>query len=121
MCFTVWLSAMLRRSGLGRSRGVGPQSQSPQKVLSSPGASREDTTKALLHPDIRQHVLRLVYQDDWRESIIESHPDGEGRAKAVEAFDLSSLKVKSALSAHMELIKEMTKGGYQGDFEWFPR
>jgi hypothetical protein len=117
VCFTVWLSAVQRR----QRRVPGSSSSSPKQTLSSmlSSATREERIKALLHPEIRQHVLRLVYEDEWRQSIEQSHPEGEGRSMAIQDFDSSIQKIRAALSQHLTLIEEISREGYQ-KVQWLP-
>ncbi|KAK9851674.1 hypothetical protein WJX84_007705 [Apatococcus fuscideae] len=59
-CFTVWLSQAPQRF-----------SRQQQQL---PSACRH-MEEALQHPQLRKHIQKLYYADEWAQSIADSHPD----------------------------------------------
>lgn len=56
--------------------------------------SQQQVRQLLLRPDVRHHLSKLLYADDWATSIEESHPVSEARNVTLAKHweDVSNLK-----------------------------
>ncbi|KAA8492740.1 hypothetical protein FVE85_9012 [Porphyridium purpureum] len=71
-CVTLWLSGKVKPA----SAGPAP------KLVSEEAAMRQ----RLLDRKIRKHVIRLLYRDEWEQSLLEAHEESEERSQLIQSF-----------------------------------
>lgn len=65
-----------------------------------PAAGHDSTQQAkqlLSRPDVRHHLSKLLYADEWAESIQESHPESEAREVTLAKHWEDVAKLKAVL------------------------
>ena len=68
-----------------------------------------------MRPDVRKHVCRLVYAEEWARSIEESHPEGQERDEVVQQHWHEVELIKRALSAYGATIEALTGAAAAGE------
>ena len=66
------------------------------------GAGHDSVQQArqlLLRPDVRHHLSKLLYADEWAASIEESHPVSEARSVTLANHWDDVKKIKEALQS----------------------
>lgn len=61
------------------------------------GASLDDKWEYLLSADIRPHACKLLYAEEWAESIRESHADSPAREAALQMYHHEILLIHKSL------------------------
>ena len=96
-----------------------PQRQPPNlSALAAAANPSEDPAAAaafLMRPDVRKHVCRLVYAEEWARSIEESHPEGQERDEVVQQHWHEVELIKRALSAYGATIEALTGAAAAGE------
>ncbi|GAX82564.1 hypothetical protein CEUSTIGMA_g9990.t1 [Chlamydomonas eustigma] len=111
VCLTVWLSQL--RS---RQRGSPLFAGSP---LSSTFSADSDQTKqiaSLMQPHIRNHVLKMVYAQEWAESIELSHPYTLERDGMVEQHWREVEMIRKALKScepTIQYLEDVCKNSHE--------
>lgn len=97
-CLTVWLSQ-------ARRRATPPPPPLSKLLPAQAGLLSTLQLKAwLLRPDLRRHLAKLLYADEWAESIRESHPDTPARGDAIGQHWREVDLIQSALAPHHEQL-----------------
>ena len=93
-CFTIWFHS--RRKHM------------PAAPVDPPAASGEADPAAalrfLMQPHVRKHVARLVFSDEWEQSIVESHPASPSRDQAVEKHRSDVGLIRKALGKYLPAL-----------------
>ena len=58
-----------------------------------------------LHPAVRPDVCKLVYAEEWRQSIMESHHRGAGRDQALRSFHAELDSLRQSLDCIEDLVQ----------------
>lgn len=61
--------------------------------------SQQQVRQLLLRPDVRHHLSKLLYADEWATSIEESHPISEARSVTLAKHWEDVSKIKQALQS----------------------
>lgn len=88
--------------------------------------SLQQATQLLRRPDVRHHLSKLLYANEWAQSIQESHPVSEARSATLAKHWDDVKKIKEALlnvqnkllpiMQSRRLYDEVTAGGQS---TWF--
>lgn len=93
-CFTIWFHS--RRKHM------------PAAPVDPPAASGEaepaGALRFLMQPHVRKHVARLVFADEWEQSIVESHPASQSRDQAVEKHRSDVVLIQKALGKYLPAL-----------------
>lgn len=77
-CFTIWLS---------QSRGGAAPPNSLASILQRTRSQGEvDCNQLLQEPEVRKCVAKVAHEEEWVESLYESHPDSPERSAVVASF-----------------------------------
>ena len=87
MCYTTWFFAKSPETfGDGRSSGTvakpSPGTGTETRFENEDAAALEEA-RALLRPNTRKHLMRVVHAEEWAASIEAAHPDTPARAEAL--------------------------------------
>ena len=66
-------------------------------LLRSGHDSLQQASQLLVRPDVRHHLSKLLYAEEWAKSIQESHPVSEARSATVANHWNDVSKIKEAL------------------------
>jgi len=68
---------------------------------------------AWMTPPLRRHAVKAVLRDEWRRSLLEAHPEGEGLAAALRTLDSDVDLIERTLAARFtgsaELLAELRR------------
>jgi len=101
-CATLWLSASDPAAKATLQQDVAKQRLAAKSYLSR--CSQDPSSIPLIKEDIlgieeiRRHVIKFVYQEEWRQSLIESHPEGPLRDALLSRFDMELSVIERVLS-----------------------
>ncbi len=104
-CFTNWLS-----QSRGAPRGARPRPAAPPPTTPADGPASAATAAVcgfLLHPDVRRHVIKLVYEDEWSRSMHESHPACDATDQALSQHAEGVGKARRALAAYQTEVERL--------------
>jgi hypothetical protein len=128
LCFTTWFFAKSPEiPGDARSPGTAAGS-SPGTAAgsSSPGlgtgtssvdedAAALEEARALLRPDMRKHLMRVVHAEEWAASIEAAHPDTPARAEALathwKEVDVIARALAGRFPRGLARVAEASTGG----------
>eukprot|EP00877_Chromochloris_zofingiensis_P012138 jgi/Chrzof1/7178/Cz02g13280.t1 len=101
-CFTIWLSQTRTRRAF--------QPAAAKHDCKEPDSTADEAAVArfLMQPSIRQHVCRVVYADEWRRSIQQSHSASAARQAALEVFEHELDIIKTAMAKYMPYISRLS-------------
>jgi len=68
----------------------------------------------LLSPQVRKHVMRLVYAEEWALSIEESHPCGPERDEVIRQHWNEVALIRRALSRYLPSIENLKASFIEG-------
>lgn len=103
-CFTIWLSEGLKPRGAGAaSTPLVPPPQQQQHGEACDG----DTWRFLMQPAVRQHVLKLAYADEWRRSLVESHPPGAALDAVLAKHVAEVATIRQALAKYAAPLEQL--------------
>lgn len=76
--------------------------------MSAGDHSLQQAAQLLLRPDVRHHLSKILYAEDWARSIDESHPVSEARSVTLAKHWEDVAKLKSVLHVvHSKLLPVM--------------
>ncbi|KAI9340313.1 2OG-Fe(II) oxygenase superfamily-domain-containing protein [Obelidium mucronatum] len=104
LCFTIWMSG---------DGGMSDSNVGASDVTAGGGAvgnNVEDSCDFLLRKENRQLLTKLVYADEWIQSLQESHPDSLERDALVDTHIRDCLAIDRRLKDHLP-------EGYE-EFQW---
>ncbi|KAL3160469.1 hypothetical protein ABBQ32_010786 [Trebouxia sp. C0010 RCD-2024] len=106
-CFTIWLS---------QSRRMHVESTPPLgHILQSGHDSLQQASQLLLRPDVRHHLSKLIYAEEWAKSIQESHPVSEARSATLAKHWNDVNKIKEALHNVQNILLPVMQNRKQYD------
>ena len=92
-CMTLWYSQ--------------PNFSPPAPLQRQPeNQSEEAIMNFLLQPRIRSTIAKLVYADEWRDSIIDSHEDSSERQILLDTHQRDVEKIRSMFKDYLQFIQE---------------
>lgn len=53
--------------------------------------------KLLAHPSLRNHAMKWLHKDEWRQSLLQAHPPKASRDLMIEKFDNEVKIIEKAL------------------------
>lgn len=66
--------------------------------------------EALQHPELRKHIQKLYYADEWAQSIVDSHPESAATSSMLEQFHQELDAVRRAMSQLLPSARPITRG-----------
>lgn len=103
-CFTIWMGCNRKRQRV--------HTGAPLQDAAPPDPSDvEAAMQFLMQPPVRKHVVRLVYAEEWRRSLLESHPESASRDAALAEHEAEVATISRILSPYADIIAQMTKEG----------
>ena len=130
MCYTTWFFAKSPETfGDGRSSGTvakpSPGTGTETRFENEDAAALEEA-RALLRPNTRKHLMRVVHAEEWAASIEAAHPDTPARAEALathwKEVDLIARALAGRFPRGLARIAEASRGGASEKtpgVEWF--
>eukprot|EP00890_Picochlorum_soloecismus_P005196 jgi/Picsp_1/5678/NSC_03037-R1_protein len=101
-CATLWLSASDPAAKTVLQQDVARQRQEAKAYLrrcvDDPSTVPVVKQDILGIEEIRRHVIKFVHQEEWRKSLIESHPEGPLRDALLSRFDTELSVIGRVLS-----------------------
>ncbi|KAG2500910.1 hypothetical protein HYH03_001669 [Edaphochlamys debaryana] len=113
-CFTIWLSQTRRRAFVRRSPA--PSDLEPP---SDPDQDPAAATRFLMHPAVRQHVCKLVYDREWEQSLVESHAPSPARDSVLEQHRRELDIIRRSLARFLPTVERLQRGQLRAAPEWF--
>ena len=141
LCFTTWLFAKSAAAtataeattsstgGGGSSTSSGIETPAEAKRFGGDGSdgggngkgggatAAAEEARALLAPNLRKHLMKVIFAQEWAESIVAAHPDSTGRTAALETHwrevDVIARALAGKYPAGLDLVaKVSTVGGW---------
>jgi hypothetical protein len=82
----------------------------------------EQLWRYLLSPANRKHVFKSLYSHEWKQSIIEAHPDNSDRAAAIQKFEDDVATIRKVLGPGITTLQQHVATGniesIQKHFHW---
>lgn len=97
-CFTIWLSESAKPRGT-----VAPLVPPPPPEQ----GSLNESWRFLMQPVVRQHVCKLAYAAEWRQSLVESHPAGEALDAVLAKHDEELSAIRQALRKYAAPLEQL--------------
>lgn len=60
-----------------------------------------------MQPAVRQHVLKLAYADEWRRSLVESHPPGAALDAVLAKHVAEVATIRQALAKYAAPLEQL--------------
>jgi Rps23 Pro-64 3,4-dihydroxylase Tpa1-like proline 4-hydroxylase len=101
-CATLWLSSSDQAAKTALQQDVAKQRLAAKSYLTR--CADDPSSIPLIRQDIlgieeiRRHVIKFVHQEEWRQSLIESHPEGPLRDALLSRFDMEISVIERVLS-----------------------
>ena len=107
-CFSIWFHARKRppNPGLGAEGPPDPD-------------DLEGTWKFLSSRNVRKHVMKALYADEWETSIRESHADSTERGRAIDTHREEVALIKRALGKYWPTLMAGIGQGRAEEVQWF--
>lgn len=96
VCLTLWYSASLRAQ---------EEEQRTQLKAPTDPTSVQSILQFLMQPKYRKHIVKLVYAEEWAQSIIESHEPSEGRDVLLANHWQDVEKIRNAFRHYLPVIE----------------
>ena len=113
--------AILRDGRGNPSPGTGTETR-----FENEDAAALEEARALLRPNTRKHLMRVVHAEEWAASIEAAHPDTPARAEALathwKEVDLIARALAGRFPRGLARIAEASRGGASEKtpgVEWF--
>ncbi|GFR46885.1 hypothetical protein Agub_g8526 [Astrephomene gubernaculifera] len=113
-CFTIWMSQSRRRSfvrsapSLASLEPAAPPEQDPAAAV-----------RFLMHPAVKQHVCKLVYGEEWAQSLQESHAESAVREAMLQQHWREVDVIRRSLGKYLPTIERLRQGELRTRVEWF--
>lgn len=62
--------------------------------------------RTLSNPATYPHVCKWALRQEWRQSLLDSHPAGAARDKALDAFDQDIDAIEARLARQLQLLDD---------------
>lgn len=101
-CATLWLSSSHQSAKAALQQDVAKQRLAAKSYLTR--CADDPSSIPLIKQDIlgieeiRRHVIKFVHQEEWKQSLIESHPEGPLRDALLSRFHMEISVIERVLS-----------------------